>query len=291
MMTQLPDSRPPLVLIFGVFDPSGAQSLPADAVTCAALNAHALGVLTGTSITDSSGLHQIDDIIADQIDEQARTLLEDMPISAFKVGSVLSPEAASTIAQIVADYDEAPMVLHLGETFNPNPSSTDPDQDDLMVGATLEMLVPQAQVVVVDHARLPVWFNEDVVEHLEGNTEPQALLTLGADWALILNHPQRPGHLVHLLLGPDAQTHSWAANPRMTRVQDLSGLVATALAVGLGKGLTPLQASELACQYGHQAIAQAFQAGMGDRIAKRFPDHKPCALPETVAAVDVMNKP
>lgn len=270
MMPQLPDTSPPLTLIFGVFDPTGAEGLPADAVTCAALGSHALGVLTGTAIADSSGSQHINPIIADQIDEQARTLLEDMQISAFKVGGVFSPEAASILAQIIADYSDAPMVLHLGESYNASEASGDPDEEDIMVGATLELLVPQAHTVVIDEARLPYWFNDDVIEHLDGATGPNGLLTLGADWALVLNHSQRPGYLVNLLLGPDGQTHSFAAWARPARSQDVSGLVATALAAGLAKGLSPVQASENACAYAAQSLKNAFQAGMGARMARRF---------------------
>jgi len=270
MMKQLPDTSPPLTLIFGVFDPTGAQGLPADAVTCAALGSHALGVLTGTTIADSSGSQQIDPIIAEQIDEQARTLLEDMQISAFKVGALFSPETASVIAQIIADYSDAPMVLHLGDSYTDPEPSGDPDEYDVMVGATLELLLPQTHIVVIDEARLKHWFNDDVIEHLEGATGPSELLTLGADWALVLNHTQRPGHQVNLLLGPDSQTFSWTTWPRPHRVQDVSGLVATAVTVALAQGLEPFQACEQACAYATLTLEDAFQAGMGARIARRF---------------------
>lgn len=270
MMKQLPDTRPPLTLIFGVFDPTGAQGLPADAVTCAVWGCHALGVLTGTTLADSSGSHQTDPIIAEQIDEQARTLLEDMQISAFKVGALFSPEAASVIAQVIADYDEAPMVLHLGESYAAPETSGDPDEYDVMVGATLELLLPQTHIVVIDEARLKHWFNDDVIEHLEGATGPSELLTLGADWALVLNHTQRPGHQVNLLLGPDNQTYSWATWPRPHRVQDISGLVATAVTAGLAQGLAAVQACEQACAYATLTLEHAFQAGMGARTAQRF---------------------
>jgi hydroxymethylpyrimidine/phosphomethylpyrimidine kinase len=279
MMKPLPDTRPPLTLIFGAFDPTGAEGLPADAVTCAALGSHALGVLTGTNIADSSGLQQINPIIAEQIDEQARTLLEDMQIAAFKVGALFSPEAASVIAQIIADYSESPMVLHLGQSYMVAQSSGDPDEYDIMVGATLELLLPQTHIVVIDEARLKHWFNDDVVEHLEGATGPGELLTLGANWALVLNHVQRPGHLVHLLLGPESQTFSWPAGPKPHRMQDLSGLVATAVTVGLAQGLQPFEACEQACAYSAQSLDAAFQAGMGARVARRFIPFKTKQIP------------
>src|SRR3546814_4580447 len=65
---------PPLVLIFGPFDPSGSSNLPADAVTCALLGGHALSVLTGTHVQDTAGIEEIHSATFDLIDDQARCL-------------------------------------------------------------------------------------------------------------------------------------------------------------------------------------------------------------------------
>ena len=91
---------------------------------------------------------------------------------------------------------------------------------------------------------------------------------------------QRPGHLVNILVGPDNETLSlpWTATPE--RVRDSGGLVATALAALLAKGLAVPDAATQACRHAELALAQAFQPGMGQRIARRFP-----AAPESTALV------
>src|SRR3546814_1769587 len=105
---------PPLVLIFGPFDPSGSSNLPADAVTCALLGGHALSVLTGTHVQDTAGIEEIHSATFDLIDDQARCLLEDMAVGAMKAGPLYTIESVSAIAQVVADYSPVPLVLHLG---------------------------------------------------------------------------------------------------------------------------------------------------------------------------------
>ena len=96
----------------------------------------------------------------------------------------------------------------------------------------------------------------------------------------MLGSQQRPGHLVNILVGPDNETLSlpWTATPE--RVRDSGGLVATALAALLAKGLDVPDAATQACRHAELALAQSFQPGMGQRIARRFP-----AAPESTVLV------
>lgn len=262
--------------MFGLFDPTGRIDIPADSVTCAAHGIHALSVPTGFTVSDTAGIHALERGNAEQIDDQARCLLEDMPIRAVKVGTVICPETASVIAGVAADYSDAPLVLQLGPPENPD---GEPDQDldgsevAPSVGATLELLVPQATVVVMPASAMHRWLNEEVLNNFNPADGPTALLTLGATWALVTNYAQRPGSLVNLLLGPEGETIAFAcapgANRAHERVQDLSGLTATALSCGLAQGMTVVDSAKLACDYADQAANRAFQAGMGYKLANR----------------------
>ena len=107
-------STPPIILIFGPFDPSGSSSLPADAVTCAALGGHALSALTAIHVQDTASTEDIQPIAPELIDDQARCVLEDMSVQAIKVGPLYTSESVSVLAQIAADYNHVPLVLHLG---------------------------------------------------------------------------------------------------------------------------------------------------------------------------------
>lgn len=270
MSRQLPVATVPVTLLFGVFDPTGFHDIPADNVTCAAHGVHALAVPTGFALADSTGVFQVDAPNTESLDEQARCLLEDMPIQSIKIGAVPSAEIASAVAEIVADYGSAPVVLHLPPA--PVASQEEPEDDfDPAVGAVLELLLPQTTVAVMPAGALSRWLNEDVRRHLDGADGPEAMLTLGADWILVTGYLQRPGALVNLLLGPDGQTMAWPSAPSPDRLQETSGLVATALAARLARGQAIPEAAQQACQYAAQAAQQPFQAGMGRRLATRLP--------------------
>src|SRR5690625_4926681 len=96
--------EPPIVLIVGPFDPSGASSLPADAVTCAALGCHAASAVTASLVRDSAHIEDLHPVGPEWLDDQIRCILEDMAVRAIKIGPLYTTETVSVIAQIAADY-------------------------------------------------------------------------------------------------------------------------------------------------------------------------------------------
>lgn len=261
---------PPAVLLFGQFDPSGADGLPADAITCARLGCHAASALTAVTIQDTAEIEDIAPQSPEQIDDQARSLLEDMPVQAIKVGAVYTAEAASAIAQIAADYSQVPLVLHLGHRGIAPRDAADQDDAEDLLAAIFELLLPQADVVVVEHARLAGWIADGTLD-ASGLPGPlHALRQLGAEWALSLGNPARPGHRNNLLVGPENTTASWPWQTPPERLGDTGGVLAGALAAFLARGLPMAQAVEQAIAHADAALAQSFQPGMGYRVASRI---------------------
>src|SRR5690242_18689203 len=105
------ESTPPIVLTFAASDPTGGAGIQADLLTLASMGCHPLSVVTALTVQDTAGVDSVLAIDADWIADQARTLLEDMPVAAFKLGMLGSVEAISVIAEIVADYPDVPLVL------------------------------------------------------------------------------------------------------------------------------------------------------------------------------------
>jgi len=263
-------ATPPLVLLFGPFDPSGADGLPADAVTCAQLGCHAVGALTAVAVQDTAGIEELHPQSPELVDDQARCLLEDMPVQAIKVGALYSAESVSAVAQIAADYSSLPLVLHLGPRGPAPRDAADQEDAEDLLAATFELLLPQADVVVVEHTRLAQWAAEGLIDPGEQPSPLHALLGSGADWALALGNPVRPGHRNNLLVGPDKQTASWPWQAPPERSSDSGGVLSCALAALLARGLAMPQAVEQAIAHADAALAASFQPGMGGRVASRI---------------------
>lgn len=260
---------PPVVLIFGPVDPSGTDGLPADAVTCARLGCHGLAAATALTVQDTAGIEEIHPTPPELLDDQARCLLEDMPVQAIKVGGLHSTEAASVVAQVAADYSQVPLVLHLGQRSVPAHDAASQDDADDLLAATLELVLPQTDLVVVEHLRLAQWHADGDIDIGDAPSPMHAMLAGGAQWALVLGSPVRPGHYANVLLGPEGQTSTWPWQAPPERNADTGGVAATAAAAMLAQGLDMPKAVEQALRHADQAVATAFLAGMGKRVPNR----------------------
>src|SRR5207245_5772171 len=95
---------PPIVLAFAASDPSGGAGLQADILTLSSMGCHPLSVLTAYTVQDSAGVEAVQALDAEWVADQARCLLEDMPVDAFKIGVLGSAENIAAIAEVLADY-------------------------------------------------------------------------------------------------------------------------------------------------------------------------------------------
>src|SRR5688572_3364118 len=105
------NSFPPIVLTFAATDPSGGAGLQADVMTLASLGCHPLSVVTAATIQDTMGVEEVMALDAEWVADQARCVLEDMPVTVFKIGVIGSIENITAIAEVVSDYPEIPLVL------------------------------------------------------------------------------------------------------------------------------------------------------------------------------------
>ena len=102
---------PPCVMTFSATDPSSGAGLQADMLTLASIGCHPLSVVTGVTVQDTVGVEGVMALDADWINDQARTILEDVQVSAFKLGLLGSVENIAVIAEIMADYPDVPLLI------------------------------------------------------------------------------------------------------------------------------------------------------------------------------------
>ena len=151
---------PACVMSFNVSDPSGAGGSAGDVATIAAMGAHALPVITSIVMRDTAEIFDHHPIEADLIVEQARSVLEDVTIAAWKVGFLGSTEGVSAVAEILADYPDVPLVTYL-----PNLAWVEEDEQQSYLEAFRELVLPQTEVLVGSHQTLtdfllPDWNGE-----------------------------------------------------------------------------------------------------------------------------------
>jgi hydroxymethylpyrimidine/phosphomethylpyrimidine kinase len=177
----------PLVLTFGVADPVGAIGIQADLASFAAMGCHGLSVITSILIGDTTGIEDSQIIDADWVADQARVVLEDMPVAAFKVGAVGSIENVSVIAEIVSDYPDIPLILDPFSTAMPDQGL---DSEDLLV-AMRELLIPQTTLLLVSAVEL-ARFAETWREPSTDDTmalDAMRIIDLGCEYLFVTGTP------------------------------------------------------------------------------------------------------
>ena len=104
---------PACVMSFNASDPSGAGGVAGDVATIAAMGAHALPVVTAVMLRDTAEVFSHTPLEADTIVEQARSILEDVTIAAWKVGFLGSAEGVGAVAEVLSDYPDVPLVAYM----------------------------------------------------------------------------------------------------------------------------------------------------------------------------------
>ncbi len=158
-----PGTEPPppaCVMCFNASDPSGAGGMAGDVATIAAMGAHALPVVTSIVMRDTADTFDQHEIDADAVAEQARTILEDVTISGWKVGFLGNADNVSAVAEVLSDYTEIPLVSYL-----PNLSWMEEDALQPYLEAFRELILPATEVLVGSHKTLqdfllPEWDSE-----------------------------------------------------------------------------------------------------------------------------------
>jgi hydroxymethylpyrimidine/phosphomethylpyrimidine kinase len=264
----------PLILTFGVSDPAGASGIQSDLAAFGALGCHGLSVTTGLLIGDSARVEDSMEIDADWLVDQARLLLEDMPVAAFKVGALTSIEQASAIAEIVSDYPDVPLIL------DPFLSSL-PDSglgDDDMLMAIRQILVPQATVLMlsqVELARMAETWRDGGGDMTAADVAE--LTGMGCECVLVTcTGPSGSGAQArrsNTLYDADGEveTFDWhhLPGPFVGAGSTMSG----ALAALMAHGLEPHEAVRRAQQFTAGALAHAQRFGMGKLIPNKFFGH------------------
>lgn len=272
----------PLILTFGVSDPVGAIGIQADLAAFGALGCHGLSVTTGLLIADSARVDDIDEIDADWLVDQARLILEDMAVCAFKVGALTSIEQASAIAEIVSDYPDLPLIL---DPF----SSSLPDSglgDDDMLMAIRQILVPQTTIMLlsqVELARMAETWREGGADMLVDDVAE--LTGMGCEYVLVTCTSAAGGEpgseagkksaalRSNTLFNEDGACASFDWRHLPGPFSGAGSTMSAAMAAMMAHGLAPLDAVRRAQEYTASALAHAQRFGMGRLTPNKFFAH------------------
>ncbi len=259
---------PPAVLVFAATDPSSGAGLQADILTLASMGCHPLSVVTGITIQDTTGVEDILPLDAEWVADQARCILEDVPVAVFKLGVLGSVEAIAAIAEVVSDYPEIPLIL--------DPVLASGRGDELasedMLAALRELIIPQATLVTPNTLEILRIAYEEVPEDETPDFAKAAklILDLGCEYLLLTGTHSASRQVINTLYGREGviRSDSWE---RLNASFHGSGCtLSSAIAAGLAQGLDMAEAVAEAQEFTWQTLKDAFRLGMGQPIPDRL---------------------
>jgi hydroxymethylpyrimidine/phosphomethylpyrimidine kinase len=263
----MPDS-PPIVLAFSASDPSGGAGLQADILTLASLGCHPLSVITAVTVQDTVGVEEVMPLDAEWIADQARCVLEDMPVSVFKIGLLGSVEIIAAIAEVVSDYPEVPLVL------DPVLASGRGDElaTDDIISAMRELIIPQTTVLTPNSMEARRLAQEEADENDYPSLDESArrLLALGCEYVLITGTHENTPEVVNTLYSRDGVVRSDAWQRLSGSYHGSGCTLAAAIAATLANGLDVAEAVRDAQEYTWQALSAGYRPGMGQHIPDRL---------------------
>jgi hydroxymethylpyrimidine/phosphomethylpyrimidine kinase len=253
---------PPIVLTFAASDPTGGAGVQADLLTIGALGGHGLSVITALTAQDTSGVARILPVEPAWITEQARRVLADIPVAAFKAGVLGSAQNVRAVSEIVEQFPAVPFVV------DPVLASGrgDPLAQDDAIEALRELIVPRATVLTPNslEARRLADGAADLAECA------RRLLDRGCEYVLITGTHEAGAEVVNTLYDESGVVREdrW---PRLPGEYHGSGCtLASALALRLAQGIEVPQAVREAQQFTWHALAAAFKPGAGQFLPNRF---------------------
>lgn len=257
---------PPIVLTFAASDPSGGAGLQADILTLSSMGCHPLSVLTAYTVQDTAGVEGVQALESEWVADQARCLLEDMPVDAFKIGVLGSVENIAAIAEILSDYPDVPLIL------DPVLASGRGDElaNDEMTHALRELLLPQTTVLTPNSLEARRLAEADDEEEVSLAVCAERLLAMGTEFVLITGTHEATPEVVNTLYGRSGvvRTDTW---PRLPGSFHGSGCtLASAIAAMLANGLDVPEAVREAQDYTWHTLKKAYRPGMGQLLPDRL---------------------
>ncbi|MDD3518137.1 MAG: hydroxymethylpyrimidine/phosphomethylpyrimidine kinase [Chromatiales bacterium] len=252
----------PVVMTFAGSDPTGGAGLQADIEAIISMGCHAATVVTCVTVQDTAEVIGLAPLDAELVMQQARAVLEDMPVAAFKIGLLGSIEIVQAVHTVLMDYPDIPVV------FDPVLASGSGSAlaDEEIVEGMVSLLLPLTTVLTPNsleaRALAP---GSDTLD-----ASAMALLDQGVELVLITGTHENTPQVHNVLYGNHRRLEAFAWDRLEGSFHGSGCTLASAIAGLLGQGNEPFSAIHEAQEYTWQALKHGYRPGMGQRLPNRL---------------------
>jgi hydroxymethylpyrimidine/phosphomethylpyrimidine kinase len=264
---ELDDGPSACIMAFNANDASGASGIAADLTAIASVGAHALPVVTGAYVRDTTEIIEHFAFDDEAVSEQARAILEDIVVQVFKVGFVGTPENLSAIAELASDYADVPLVAYMADL-----SWWQEDKTDLYLDAYNELLLPQATVLVGNQSTLSRWLLPEWSAEQSPSAQDiaHAAGEFGVPYTLVTGIPLQDQFIDNVLCTPDTVLCSHRFERFEAVFSGAGDTLSAALAALIASGSELIEAVGESLTYLDHCLGSGFRPGMGNVLPDRL---------------------
>jgi hydroxymethylpyrimidine/phosphomethylpyrimidine kinase len=256
------ESKTAVVLCFSGLDPSGGAGILADIESISSQGALCAPIITAATVQDTQDVMSFASMPADLIIEQARAVLEDMPVSVIKIGMVGSPEIAEAIHSILVDYPSIKVVYDPVLSTEKDGALSTPDLIDSVRSLLLPMTTVLTPNIFEVHALAP------------GSDTPaaaaMALLETNCQYVLLTGTHGKTQDVVHTLFSNHRELTRYSYERLPHKYHGSGCTLASSLAAMMTIEAEIENAVHQALNYTHNCLVHGKRIGMGQYHPDRF---------------------
>ncbi|MCP4283316.1 MAG: hydroxymethylpyrimidine/phosphomethylpyrimidine kinase [Gammaproteobacteria bacterium] len=251
----------PVILTVSGHDPSGGAGIQADIESIVAAGCRAASAVTCLTVQDTINVRQVVASSPALLNDQIRTLLDDIGIAVIKIGLIPNMAILEVITKFLQDHPDVPVVL--------DPVLTSGAGTELagnrLVSAYRKQLLPRTTLITPNSIEARRLSGTQLMDDCG-----RELLTQGCQAVLITGTHESDSDVINRLYRHDSDvvTSSW---PRLHGCYHGSGCtLASSAAAFIGKGLGLSDAVEKALEYTWNSLSHGDRPGKGQLLPDRL---------------------
>jgi len=244
----------PIVLSFSGHDPSGGAGIQADIETLISHQCHSCSVITALTEQDSSNVKKLIPQNAQDIIDQAQTILNDFQVSAIKIGLIGHHDTAEAIQSILLQYPHIPVILDPVLAAGGGTSLA----NEQLIDSIVELLLPCTTILTPNSEEARI-----LAHHNELSKCGKILLDKGCDTVLITGTHEQSSTVNNQFFQSDNKTETFSWDRLEQHYHGSGCTLASAIAAIMAHGLDPFTAVSEAQDYTWNALSAAYHPGKG----------------------------
>ncbi len=252
----------PVVMAFSGSDPTGGAGILADSEAAASMGCHLAPVITALTVQNTINVLSCQPVNSTLVVEQARAVLEDMPVSAFKLGMLGSVENVGVVHTLLCDYPDIPVVLDPVLIAGGGA----PLADESLQQAMITLLFPLTTMLTPNSQEACLLAPE--ADSLDACA--QELEGYGCEFVLITGTHENTPMVENSLYSNKRKLDSWQWQRLQQDYHGSGCTLAASIAALLAHGNEPCSAVQNAQEYTWRALANGYRPGTGQYLPNRF---------------------